>query len=90
MSVLPKPLRLYTGEPKLQGRPRKRPCGKNKAEQDCFANDSASTIVTVGPCNQLAQKPRTDQGRTLGKNPATERLVRLVQEFAKLVNEISS
>ena len=47
-------------------------------------------IGTVGPCNQLAHKPRTDQGRTSGKNPPTEGLVRPAQEFAKSVTETSS
>ena len=67
-----KPLWLPIGEPKPWGRPRKKPCIENEAEQDGFANDSASMIGTIGPRNQLAQKPRTDQGETSGENPPAE------------------
>ena len=40
--------------------------------------------------NQLAQKPRIDQGGTSGENPSAEGLVRPAQEFAKSVTETSS
>ena len=49
----PKPLWLPTGEPKLEGRLRKRPRIENEAEQDDFTNNGASMIGTVGPRNQL-------------------------------------
>ena len=90
MPAPPKPLRLPTEEPKPRGRPRKKPCIENKVKQDSFANNGASMIGTVGPRNQLAQKPRTDQGRTSGENPPAERLVKLAQEFAKSVSKTSS
>ena len=54
MPAPPKPLRLLTGDPKPRGRPRKRPCVENEAEQDGFANNGASMIGTVDPHNQLA------------------------------------
>ena len=85
-----KPLQLPTREPKSQGRPRKKPCIENEAKQNGFANNSASMIRTVGPCNQLVQKPMTDQGWILDENLLVERLVRPVQEFAKSVIETSS
>ena len=44
-------------------------------------------IGTVGSRKQLAQKPRTDQGGTSGKNTPAEVLVRPAQEFAKSVTE---
>ena len=81
----PTPLWLPTGEPKPRGRPRKRPNVENKVEQDGSANDSASTIRTIGPWNQLAYKPKTDHGRISGENSPLEGLVRPMQEFAKSV-----
>ena len=90
MPALPKLLRLPTGEPKPWGRPRKKRCVKNEIEQDGFANNSANMIGTVGSRNQLAQKSKTDQGGTSGKNTPTEGLVRPTQEFAKTVTETSS
>ena len=90
MSVPPKPLRLPTREPKPRERPRKRPCVENEPEQDDFANDGTSMIGTVGPRNQLAQKPRIDQGGISSENPPAEELIRPMQEFANSVTETIS
>lgn len=49
-----------------------------------------SAIKTKDPHNQLVQKPKTNLGWTLGKNPFVKKIVRPVYEFAKLMTEINS
>lgn len=90
MPSMLKLLQLLIGELKPKEKPRKKSCRENKVEQNDSINNDVSLIKTKTLHNWLLQKPRTELGGTSDKNLLIKGLVRLVQEFARLVTEYCS